>query len=182
MKVKSLMAMDSLRGKKVPSELDIKKELQELIAYLNQQEGLSGAKSDINFDDLICKISVDFDALESLQKGLHSYAEQKSEHPIAPITIVERTDTYYKRSSLRSLIRDEWIKQANEEDLEQLSESSLVLITRFEEPLSASNHPSVTISKNKLAGMYRTNILDLLHNKISDDYMLYFASEEKVVE
>lgn len=178
MKVKSLMAMDSLRGKKVPKESEIKFEMEQLVTFLNAQKGLSAAKSEINFDDLIGKISVDFTTLEELQKGLHAYSATKLEEPFDFFEIFELNETFFKRNAISQFIEDEWVEKISQEDLEQLKESSLVLITRFDKQLKESEHPSVFISKNKMAGMFRTNLVAIIEHKVADDYKLMFALDE----
>lgn len=135
MKVKSLMAMDSLRGKKVPEEAEIKNELNLLVAFLNKQKGLTEAKTEINFDDLICKVSVNFATLEDLQKGIHSYTSSKMEEPNDFFKIFELTNDSFKRNAISQLIDEDVLGKIEKEDLEQLKESSIVLITRFEKPL-----------------------------------------------
>lgn len=177
MKVKSLMAMDSLRGKKVPREADIKNELNLLVAFLNKQKGLTEAKTEINFDDLICKVSVNFETLEDLQKGIHSYTSNKMEEPIDFFKIFELNNEYFKRNAISQLIDEEWLDKIEREDLEQLKESSIVLITRFEKPLKESDVACVSISKNRMAGMFRTNLLDIIEHKVADDYKLQFANQ-----
>lgn len=177
MKVKSLMAMDSLRGRKVPREADIKNELNLLVSFLNTQQGLSSAKTEINFDDLICKVSVDFETIEDLQKGIHAYTSEKMEEPLDFFTVFELSNDYYKRNAISQLIDENWIEKIDKEDMEQLQESSLVLITRFDKPLAESDLPSVSISKNKMAGMFRTNLVDVIQHKVADDYTLLFMNE-----
>lgn len=177
MKVKSLMAMDSLRGRKIPRESDIKNELNQLVNFLNAQKGLSAAKTEINFDDLICKISLDFASLEDLQKGLHAYSAEKMEEPFEFFAIFELNKEGFKRNAINQFIEQEWVEQISQEDMELMKESSLVLITRFDQPLADSENPSVSISKNKFAGMFRANLVDIIEHKVEDDYTLLFANE-----
>lgn len=177
MKVKSIMAMDSLRGRKIPRESDIKNELNQLVNFLNTQKGLSAAKTEINFDDLICKISLDFASVEDLQKGLHAYSAEKMEEPFEFFAIFELNKEGFKRNAINQFIEQEWVEQISQEDMELMKESSLVLITRFDQPLADSENPSVSISKNKFAGMFRTNLVDIIEHKVGDDYTLLFANE-----
>lgn len=177
MKVKSLMAMDSLRGRKIPGESDIKNELNQLVNFLNTQKGLSAAKTEINFDDLICKISLDFASVEDLQKGFHAFSAEKMEEPFEFFEIFELNKEGFKRNAISQYIEEEWVEQIDQEDMELLKESSLVLITRFDKPLSESEHACVSISKNRLAGMFRTNLVDVIEHKVTDDYKLLFANE-----
>ena len=177
MKVKSLLSMDSLRGRSVPSETDIQKELTSLTTFLNSQNGLSNAKTTINFDDLICKISFDFETLEDLQKGIHTYAAEKAEKPLDFISVFELSPDYFKRNTIRELINEDWTADLNKEDMNQLKESSLVLITRFDKPLAISEEPSISISKNKMASMYRTTLFDLIEHQSIDEYTLLFTDK-----
>jgi hypothetical protein len=177
MRVKSLMSMDSLRGKKIPGESDIKNAVRELVSFLNTQKGLSDAKSDINFDDLICKFSVQFQTLEDLQRGIHAFSSEKLDEPIDFFAVFELSSSRFKRNGIRELIDEDWVQKIDKEDLEQLKESSLVLITRFDKPLEETEQLSVAISKNKLAGMFKTNLLDIIQHKVADDYTLHFENE-----
>lgn len=161
----------------MPEEAEIKNELNLLVAFLNKQKGLTEAKTEINFDDLICKVSVNFATLEDLQKGIHSYTLNKMEEPIDFFKIFELTNDSFKRNAISQLIDEEWLDKIEREDLEQLKESSIVFITRFEKPLKESDIAYVSISKNKMAGMFRTNLLDIIEHKVADSYKLQFLNE-----
>jgi hypothetical protein len=99
------------------------------------------------------------------------------EEPIDFFKIFELNNDYFKRNAISQLIDEEWLDKIEREDLEQLKESSIVLITRFEKPLKESDVAYVSISKNRMAGMFRTNLLDIIEHKVADDYTLQFANE-----
>ena len=57
------------------------------------------------------------------------------EEPIDFLKIFELNNDYFKRNAITQWIEEEWLDKIEREDLEQLKESLIVLITRFEKPL-----------------------------------------------
>ena len=66
LKINSILALDSLDGKKVPSKLELQEKVSDIIGVLNCQEGIQGVSLEENYDNFIFKVSLHFDNVKSL--------------------------------------------------------------------------------------------------------------------
>ena len=76
-KLNSILALDSLDGKKVPSLPEIQEKMEEFRTELSEQEGISNVHIDTNYTQFIFKIQCDFSNVVNIQRGI-----EKSLHKI----------------------------------------------------------------------------------------------------
>ena len=69
-KVNSILALDSINGKKVLSKAEIKSKIYLFAGNLKTQAGISNVSVSINDLELIVKFSCDFTSVSTLQNGL----------------------------------------------------------------------------------------------------------------
>lgn len=77
-KINSILALDSVDGKRVPKIPEIKEKIEFYRNKLEEKEGISNVKVDANYDDFIFKISCDFDDIANLQKGVLEIVKEES--------------------------------------------------------------------------------------------------------
>ena len=70
LKVNSILALDSLDGKKVPSMGEIKNKISAFTTALKSQNGLSNVRSEFDEANLILKLFVDFKTVGQLEQGI----------------------------------------------------------------------------------------------------------------
>ena len=70
LKVNSILALDSLDGKKVPSIQEIKDKINKYKEIIAQKEGISNVKVETDFTNFILKIQCDFTSILTLQKAI----------------------------------------------------------------------------------------------------------------
>ena len=70
MKVNSILALDSLDGKKVPSIEEIKTKVSLFKKTLSLQNGISNISISENYTDFIFKFECNFTNIDLLQEGL----------------------------------------------------------------------------------------------------------------
>ena len=68
-KLNSILALDSIDGKKVPSVNEIQEKIEVFAASLSTQEGISNVYIDTNYQQFIFKIQCDFSNVMNLQRG-----------------------------------------------------------------------------------------------------------------
>ena len=76
-KVNSILALDSIDGKKVPSMDDIKQKIDQFIKTLDAQNGISNVKVEENYTDFIFKFQCDFTSVAALQTALKEVIEEE---------------------------------------------------------------------------------------------------------
>lgn len=165
-KVNSILALDSLDGKPVPSKAEISAKINEFVRLLDAQVGISNVLVEENYTDFIFKFSCDFSSVRNLQDGIKlSIAQLSNDKYTAPAeqfwlswdgnTLVRSIPTYVTQQ----------IKNYKLEEEEKLKEGVYTSIARFERPVASFENKLSTLSKNQMAVMVRTNTFDLKNNQ-----------------
>lgn len=178
-KINSILALDSLDGKKVPSLDDIKNKLNEIRDQIITQKGLSNVQFEANYTDFIFKISCDFDSFENLQKAVALIAKSENKGEAIP-ELDENWLVFEKEKLVRSIpqITIKKTSQINKTDSELLRNGSYTSITRFEDEVKTFDNTSGLLSKNKKAVMLKTDPYSLTQNPRLLDNTIYLVKSE----
>ena len=164
-KINSILSLDSLDGKKVPSISDISSKLSKLEDQLAEQEGISNLNFTSDYTNFIFKINCDFSSLKSLQSAVKEIALKENNGKAIPELDIEWLifeNNYLIRSIPHITIAK--ASQINKTDTDLMKEGVYTSITRFENEVTESENKSARISKNKKAVMVRTNPYLLIQN------------------
>lgn len=173
-KVNSILALDSLDGKPIPSKDEIKQKVSDFKLKLEQKEGISNVFIDEDYTNYIFKINCDFSSLEMLQSGIKKTINEMSKSSKSELDDFQWATL--KNDVLTRSIPETIIEQAKKikaEDLELLKQGTYTSITRFEKEVLKFDNENALLAKNKKAVMLRINAHDLLgsssliENKIS---------------
>jgi hypothetical protein len=165
-KVNSILALDSLDGKPVPSKAQISAKINEFVRILDAQVGISNVLVEENYTDFIFKFSCDFSSVRNLQDGIKLSIAQISNEKLTTAA-----DQFWLSWDGNTLVRSipsyitQQIKNYKLEDAEQLKEGVYTSIARFERPVASFENKSGTLSKNQMAVMVRTNTFELKENQ-----------------
>ena len=165
-KINSILALDSLDGKPVPSKEQISSKINEFVRILDAQEGISNVLVEENYTDFIFKFSCDFTSINNLQDAIALSIAQISKDKIST-----PSDQYWLSWDGNKLVRSipsyitERIKYYKVQDTELLKDGVYTSIARFERPVVSFENKLSTLSKNQMAVMVRTNTLDLKENQ-----------------
>lgn len=170
-KVKSILVLDSLEGKKVPSIEEISVKINDFEKYLEEQPGISDVKTEFNSAEFIVKLSCNFSSVSALQSGIKSSLFQlKKEKP---------TDEYngtwisFDGKSLNRMVPPAIAQKALEyknSDIDLLKTGTYVSISRFDRSVDRNSNSNVKINPSKTATMIRVNTYDLrLNNKLIEN-------------
>ncbi len=174
-KVNSLMAMDSVKGEKIPSRQELQEQLTVYIKNLENKEGISNAKAELNTENWILNLYVDFESLESLRKGLISLSEDINNKPVNDKVneiLLSYSKNIYQRK-IGSLIPAEWQEKMRDyEDFAKLSEGKCVFIQRFDKEIISASSEDIRISKSKKAAMFQLSPLTLVNAPEKIDYII----------
>jgi hypothetical protein len=165
-KVNSILALDSIDGKPVPSKSQISSKINEFVKLLDAQVGISNVLVEENYTDYIFKFSCDFTSVKNLQEGiklsLAQIANDKWSQPNDQSWLSWDGSTLVR--SIPSYISQQ-IKNYKLENEELLKEGVYTSIARFERPVQRFENKLGTLSKNQMAVMVRTNTFDLKANQ-----------------
>ena len=165
LKINSILALDSLDGKKVPSKLELQEKVSDLIGVLNCQEGIGGVILEENYDNYIFKVSFHFEDVESL---LNAFKETMS---AAGNSAEEygRNDNWVSWDGLTLIrqipdLKSFKFRLVKNEDQELMRNGMYTSISRFDSPVEQIENPSAILAKNNKAVMLRNSLLDVFGN------------------
>lgn len=164
-KVNSILALDSLDGKKVPSLDEIKERIDKISLELRSQQGITQVVVDANYTDYILKLSFDFTSLDALQNGVKAVIKLESgDRPLNQLDYdwVSFDDNKLSRSIPQLNIKQS--KKLDDADRELLKTGSYTAITRFGKDIKTYSNEEAMLSKNKKAVLLRTDPYSLLQN------------------
>ena len=163
-KVKSVMALDSLNGEKIPSMLTIEGKLDEFKNRLLKQDGLRNISVSADFDQLIYRFSCDFSSLNVLHKGIENVIDQMEQNKKKPNSIEEwfvLKDNVLERKAIK--LPEKWKSKIQEdEDYHQLKEGKCVFITRTPTSIQSVKPSTIKVAKNNKATMLQVTPHQLL--------------------
>jgi hypothetical protein len=178
-KVNSILALDSIDGKRVPRVDEIKEKISQFVKTLDAQNGVSNVKVEENYSEFIFKFQCDFTSVSALQDGLKQsiviLTKEKSlpqfEHPWL---------TWDGSKLVRSIpeITGKKINEINDSDIELLRKGSYTSITRFDKSVEKFENPLAQLSKSKLAVMIKTDTYRLKENPDILENTIYLTTSK----
>lgn len=164
-KINSILALDSLDGKPVPSKDEIKQKIADFKAKLTQKEGIKNVVIDEDYTNYFFKLHCDFENVNLLQDAIKKTLVEIVKHDKNEYD--EHQWIVLLGNSLSRTIPQTIVDQARKlkrEDSELLKQGSYTNITRFEKEIERFENESAQLSKNKKALMLRVNTHALLNN------------------
>lgn len=170
-KLNSILALDSIDGKKVPSINEIQEKIEVFKELLSAQEGISNVYIDTNYQQFIFKIQCDFSNVMDLQRGFESSLKET-------LTQLENEEIAYDWITWdgQVMVRkvpdlDRWsLPSIKTEDSELLKKGNYTSITRFENKVNYFENPAAKLSKNERAVMLRKSAFEVFNDhKVMDN-------------
>jgi hypothetical protein len=178
-KVNSILALDSIDGKKVPSIDDIKQKIDKFIKTLDAQNGISNVKVEENYTDFIFKFQCDFTSVLTLQEGLKQSIVILSKEKSIP-QLDHNWLTWDGNKLVRSIpeITGKKINEINDTDIELLKKGSYTSITRFDKVVEKFENQAAQLSKSKMAVMVKTDTYRLKENQEILENTIYLTTSK----
>ena len=178
-KVNSILALDSIDGKKVPSIDDIKQKIDQFIKTLDAQNGISNVKAEENYTDFIFKFQCDFTSVLTLQEGLKQSIVILSKEKSIP-QLDHNWLTWDGNKLVRSIpeITGKKINEINDTDIELLKKGSYTSITRFDKVVEKFENQAAQLSKSKMAVMVKTDTYRLKENQEILENTIYLTTSK----
>lgn len=164
-KVNSILALDSLDGKRVPSLDEIKQRIDKIAQELRAQPGITQVVVDADYTDFILRLSFDFTSLNALQDGVKAVI--KLESGDKPLNQMDHEWVSFEENTLRRSIPQLKVtqsKQLDEADRELLKKGSYTAITRFGKEIESYSNEQAMLSKNLKAVLLRTDPYSLMQD------------------
>lgn len=179
-KVNSILALDSLDGKKVPSIKDIQAKINTYSQKLSEKEGISNVKIESNFTDFIVKFQCDFKSIDALQKAIKEVIIDESGTKDSK-EIDHNWLDWDGAKLVRSIpnITTQYTEKLKAEDSELLKNGSYVSISRFDRNVEKFDNSNAQLSANKMAVMLRANAYSLTQNTSLLENTIYLTNQKK---
>ena len=165
LKINSILALDTLDGKKVPDKEEIQEKISELLKVLSCQDGLSEVHLTEDYDNYLVKLSLKFNKVSDLISGVNvaiDAVEEFSEVEAADSSLISWDGVRLSRS-IPDLNAFKF-RMNNEEDKELIKIGKYTSISRFEYPVDSIENPLAVLSKNNKAVMLRGSMFDVLQD------------------
>lgn len=165
-KVASLMKLNSFGSFKIPSEVTIKKEMEELATTLKNTKGISDVKYNLDFKNYIATLSCNFAHIEALNE----FSKTLSKKTKVSITSYNSysfnptTGVFKRNYTYTSDMGKEFGKLSND-DQQLFNDAIYTNVTRFEKGIKTQQNNQAKTSEDKKTSLLRVKAVDLLKNK-----------------
>lgn len=179
-KVNSILALDSLDGKKVPSIPEIKEKINHYKEILSQKEGISNVKVESDFTNFIFKFQCDFISVVHLQKALKEFVLEESKNKT-----FKDLETNWLVWEMNKLTRSvpsmtaDFTSKLKKEDVEALKTGKYLCISRFDKTVDKVENTSALISPTKQAVIIKTTPYALIQNLKVLENIIYLSENKK---
>ena len=180
LKVNSILALDSLDGKKVPSISEIKSIVAEYKQKLELKEGISNVKVETDYVNFILKFQCDFVNVNDLQNAIKEIAIEKDKKQEFK-EMQENWLTWDGSKLTRSVptLTAETTQKLKKEEADALKTGTYTSITRFDRLIDKFENPKATLSKSNLACMIKSNPHALIQNLSILENTIYLTNTKK---
>jgi len=165
-KVNSVLALDSLNGRAVPSKEEIKNNIANFKHILSKKKGISQLHIQEDYTNYLFKIQLDFSNIVTLQTAIKETINECYAGTSSIQYNEQEWITQYNNQLIRhtpqTIIYN--IKKLERNDAEQLRLGNYTSITRFDNEIQEFENPLGQLSKNKKALLIQSNIYSLLHD------------------
>lgn len=181
-KVNSILALDSLDGRRVPSIPEIKEKINRYKEIFSQKEGISNVKVESDFTNFIFKFQSDFESVTHLQKALKDLVLEESKNK--NFKDLEANWLVWEMNKLtRSVpsMTTDFTSKLKKEDAEALKTGKYLCISRFDKLVDKVENTSALISSNKQAVMIKTTPYALIQNLKLLENTIYLTDNKKTL-
>lgn len=163
LKVNSLLALDSLNGKRVPKIGEISSKIDFYADQVREKEGVKNVQVSKNLDEYIFKFTIEFSNVEKLEQALKEVLnEENSAWVNFDFDWIKWDDNILTRNNIQ--IPKNQLQRLKAEDIEALKTGTYVSITRFQTPIVEFSNNLSKLSGDQKALMIKTSAYGLAEN------------------
>ncbi|MFD2539158.1 hypothetical protein [Sphingobacterium chuzhouense] len=163
-KVASLLKMKRFNGIDVPSETDIKQEMEKVVGTLKSTRGISDVQYNLDFNNYIATLSCSFENVQAL----NDFSKTLSAQFKIQITSYNSyrydsaSQTFTRSYTYAPNLSKEFSKIPNE-DKNLFADAYYTNIIRFDKNVQSQRHKGAKISANKRAVLLKVKAVDLIN-------------------
>lgn len=156
-KINSILALDSVDGRRIPKLAEIKEKIEYYRNKLEEKQGISNVRIESNYDDFIFKIYVDFESVADLQNGIREIIKEEIKDKNDPV--LDENWLSWDGKTLTRIVPNfqAVIQKMKAEDQEKLKKGKYTSVSRFDKPIIKCDNPQAKISPTKTAGLIESN-------------------------
>ena len=175
-KINSILALDSLKGKRVPELSEIKEKISLFKKSLSNQKGISNVLIEENYTDFIFKFSCNFSSPGVLQTGIENSIAEISENQVFldPKYKWIQWDGNVLSRTIPDITSDK-LKTLNSKDDELLKLGTYTAISRFDRKIEKFDNPNAKLSKSLTATMLKVDTYSLKENENLLDNRIFLS-------
>ena len=166
-KLKSIMLMEKVNGYKVPSQKEVRAEIDKICALAKKTKGITAVKKTIDFENFIFSFSCKFDSVETLNKvvkNIRLSKNVKNANHDNQYSFNRATKSFQR--NFNNVFKGEYSK-LKAEDKKVFKDANYVAIYRFKDEIKSVSNTKVKTSPNKKATMLKVKIVDVINKKSS---------------
>ena len=170
------MALDSMDGLKIPSVMEIKRDLEKATRILSASEGISKVENSSNFDDFIFSMHFEFKNITCLNNALTNLSAAFTPPGRTPPASSFGFDSKsFSRTNEYDGKRE--MKRIPAKDLALIGSASMTCIYHFDKTVSQFSNADARLSKNKKAVMLKLPVTDLMNGSKHISNTIKFQDE-----
>ncbi|MEY3085975.1 MAG: hypothetical protein RL037_2194 [Bacteroidota bacterium] len=175
-KINSILALDSLKGKRVPELSEIKEKIYLFKKSLSNQKGISNVLIEENYTDFIFKFSCNFSSPGVLQTGIENSIAEISENQVFldPKYKWIQWDGNVLSRTIPDITSDK-LKTLDSKDDELLKLGTYTAISRFDRKIEKFDNPNAKLSKSLTATMLKVDTYSLKENENLLDNRIFLS-------
>jgi hypothetical protein len=165
-KVASILLMDSINGRKVPNEKEIRKFLNETVAELSKNDGITNVKQSLDMKTYIASVSFNFKNVTAVNNLTASMLKkQKVKQANSNKFLYDKNTGTFKREYVYSAQTKTEYNKLKAEDKDVFKTATYTSIYRFENTVLSNTNQLAKLSPSGKAVMMNMPVMELINGK-----------------
>lgn len=166
-KVASLMKLGQIDGVKIPSEKELRTEVNKVSSVLKNTKGISNVHTTLDFTNYIGTISCDFTDISALNEFTKALSAQfkTSVSDYSRYSYNANTKTF-TRTTKSNISDKKKLEKWTSDNKESIKDAFYTSIYKFDNSVLSQNNKQSKVSSNKKAVMFKSSIIDIINSKV----------------
>ncbi len=164
-KLASIMLLDSVNNRKVPSQKDIQNYMTESVDFLKKADGISNVKKSTDLTNYILSLSFDFTDVSKINGLTKKMMEkQKTQVPLYSYSYNKTSQVFSRSYQPSAKLKTEFNKLPGK-DKPIFNTATFVSIQRFSKDIASNQNQTVKVSASGKAAMQQVKAMDLINGR-----------------
>lgn len=167
-KVASLLKMKQFNGINIPSEAEIKQEVEKVVRTLKATQGIGDVQYNLDLNNYIATLSCNFENIQALNEFSKTLSKQfKTQLTSYNSYQYDRASQTFTRSYTHTPNMAKEFAKIPTEDRGLFADAYYTNIIRFDKSIRSQNNTNANISANKQAILLKVKAIDLVNGTTS---------------